>query len=73
MFPYKKDNYGNYVLYINIKFLESIYSNEIKRSLKIDKIESKNTEVKKIETKEKEIKSKHISLFWGMFKFEIKK
>jgi len=73
MFPYKKDNYGNFVLYINIKFLESIYSNEIERGLKIDKIESKNTEVKKIETKEKEIKSKHISLFWGMFKFEIKK
>jgi len=73
MFKYKEDTIGNYVLYINKDFLNSIYPNEIERGLKIDKIESKNTEVKKIETKEKEIKSKHISLFWGMFKFEIKK
>lgn len=55
--------YINNKLYINKEFLYTLYDEPKKEVKKIEKIESK----------EKEIKNKHISLLWGMFKFEIKK
>lgn len=68
MFPYKEDENGNYILYINIEFLKSLYPLLYKNK----DIELEKKEVVKNEPKEKEIKSKYISLLWGLFKFESK-